>query len=253
MKTLVNQGLIPKEHGAWALLAAALIAGFAVSGAPFGTLGLLYVAGVLALFVSRPGIERTLKRGLSLEATGFAAACSIVGSAAFAAFAFYSGRWELLFWVVPLLVCAGSREWLVRWAGPRSLSAHASAVAAMAMLVPATAHALSGQLEPRAFLIGSAAFLYFYGPVYIVRAALARVHTTQAARYFAVCAAVGAAGSAAGFVSWVLVVPFAARAWESSAGVTSLPRSGPLDLKAVGWSEVGWTSLFLVCVFLLPS
>lgn len=250
MRAILDQGLIPKEHGAWALLAACLILGAAASGFELGGLAALYAAGVFALFLSRPGFERTLKRGLSPHATGFALVCSLAGSLFFLGYASLLGRWEMLWWVVPLVVCAGLREILVRQLGARSLAAHATSVLAMALLIPATAHALSGRLDPRALALGAAAFAYFFGPVFIVRAVLQRTGTLPAARYFGVCAVMAMIASAAGLIPWVIAVPFGARACEAWGCPPVQKPGGPVDLKAVGWSEVGWTTLFLACVFL---
>ncbi|OIO07099.1 MAG: hypothetical protein AUJ52_10925 [Elusimicrobia bacterium CG1_02_63_36] len=250
MRTILDQGLIPKEHGAWALLAACLIVGTAASGSEFGGVALLYAAGVFTLFLSRPGFERTLKRGLSAHATGFALACSAAGSLFFLGYAAMLGRWELLWWVVPLVVCAALREVLVRYVGARSLSAHAASVLAMALLIPATAHALSGRLDPRALALGAAGFAYFFGPVFIVRAVLQRTEALHAALYFGVCALAAVVASAVGLIPWILAVPFGARACEAWGCPPAVKNGGPVDLKAVGWSEVGWTTLFLACVFL---
>ncbi len=235
----IDTSLIPREHGAWALLATSCAVGATISHAQWGLGFLFYAGGVLSLFVSRPGLERTLKRGPSLAATGFSGLCAALGSAFFAAFAVVYGRYEILFWVFPLLVVAAIREGFVRKFGPRSLWAHGASVAAMALLVPATAHAFSGSVDSASLGLGVVSFAYFFGPVFIVRAVLARTGTFQASAYFGVFAILFV-----GF-SWVLAIPFFARAVEAC---DSHPR--PLDLKAVGWSEVGWTILFLVCVFL---
>jgi len=237
-----DSSLIPREHGAWALLAASFIAGATVSEVHWGPGAGLYLLGVLSLFISRPGIERTLKRGPSLAATGFAGLCALIGSALFAAFAVSFNRLDILFWVFPLLLTAVLREGFVRKFGPRSLSAHGASVAAMALLVPATAHAFSGVLDPAAIGLGLAAGAYFFGPVFIVRAVLKGTGTKQASKYYAVCTVL-----IAPFAS-LIAIPFAARAVEAW---DDKPR--PRDLQAVGWSEVGWTILFLVCVFLISG
>ena len=183
---------VPREHGAWAILAVPLLLGVAAAGAqPWHAV--LAVAAVSAYLFSVPAVEwmRTRRREYQPPAVVFGIALAASGAALVA-------RWPELLVVAALVAVAGIADLALALAGrPRSVAVSLVEVAQAAMLVPAAAIIAGTLAEPATGRAALAAALYLVGSVLLVRS---MIRARGDSRYLAASVGFHAAGVVAAAV-----------------------------------------------------
>ncbi|MCC6729700.1 MAG: YwiC-like family protein [Chthonomonadales bacterium] len=253
---------VPREHGAWVILAVPAVLGLAsapVSPDPWLTL-LLAAATVLA-FLGREAVGRIIRRRSSASDRRWAAACA-AGCAAAAlpllaarpALAWVALAVTLLFAGHSLLVAIPARKRLDRSVPGELLGAAALSLGAVAGRVVA-----GGAWDGAAWVLWLACTLYFAGGVFFVKMLLAGVKlrepVTLADRLrvgrrclvyhaFLVCAAVALAAIMGSWPAWGLIIAaFAPAIVRAARGVARLSPRLP-RLVRVGIGEMLYTFWF---------
>jgi hypothetical protein len=259
----VGRPIVPKEHGAWAVLYGAFFAGVGVAGrvtvpAVFllGTVTLLVLAnGPLGLILRpagrrAPAQERQRVVGWLLIYLAGALACLIPP------LAFYRMTFLLTFGVA----AAGFfvlRGFLVREGDDRSLLGELIGTAGLALVGPAAHAAAVGDVQSRGAVLWLLLCLFFASGVFYVRMRI-RVMLAQrkgvasvSSRARLLCLVYHALlvvlipGLAAGhLIPWAVLLAFAPAFCRAAAGL--LRRDATLNLRRLGWSEVSLTAAFVL-------
>ncbi|RPI05210.1 MAG: hypothetical protein EHM71_12895 [Zetaproteobacteria bacterium] len=260
---LIGRPIVPKEHGAWAVLYGAFSAGVGIAGrltVPaillLGAITLLAFAnGPLSLLlrgsgVCTPSSERRRAFAWMAIYAGGAAACAVPLLLAFRmTFLLPFGMAAACFFVL--------RAFLVREGDDRSLSGELIGTAGLTLAGPA-AHAVTvGEAQPMGAVLWLLLALFFASGVFYVRmrirAALAERRglpaVSRGARrwclaYHAFLLGLFPVMAAANLVPWAVLLAFAPALWRAAAGLRR--RDATLNVKRLGWSEVGLTAAFVL-------
>jgi hypothetical protein len=269
---MLGRPIVPKEHGAWAVLYGAFIAGVGVAGQVTLPVGLLFMAvtaaalgnGPLTLLI-RPAASPAWQadRSRALAWLGVYGAAFVL--AVLPLFLIYR-LWFLLVFGMGATCFLLIRAFLLRGREDRSLPGELIGTAGLAMVGPA-AHAVAAQaVEPAGALLWLLLFLFFASGVFYVRmrirGMLSRRQASAPEPQIALWSCVAyhlilLAGlpllAAWEIVPWAMLLAFAPALWRAAVGVRQ--RHAPLEIKRLGWSEVAQTAVFLlllVAAFRLP-
>ncbi len=279
--TILGRPIIPREHGAWAVLYGAFLAGVGVAGQVTLPVALFFAAVTAAALGNGPLtiLVRTATHPAWQAERGRARAWLAVYGAVFTLailplFLVYRLTFLAAFGMGAtcfLLV----RAYLLRGRDDRSLVGELLGVAGLSMVGPA-AHAVATRaVEPIGALLWLLLFLFFASGVFHVRMrirgilarrmppahptvgtecgdAAAALRTTAAQRTaYRSCLAyhlvllIGLPLLAIlHLVPWAILLAFAPALWRAAVGLRR--QEGQLDLKRLGWSEVAQTLVFLV-------
>ena len=259
----IGRPIVPREHGAWAVLYGAFLAGVGVAGRVTLPVVLLlgavtflaFANGPLALMLrSAGGRESSPERGRTFfwfVAYG-AGAMLCVGPL----LAFYR-----MTFLVPLAMTAACfsilRAFFVRQGAERSLPGELIGTAGLALVGP-TAHAVAlNGAQPSGALLWLLLTLYFSGGVFYVRM---RIRVMLARRkgaptvsnrarwscavYHMFLLVLIPALAAVNVVPWAVLLAFAPALWRAAAGLRR--QDAALDVRRLGWSEVGLTVAFVL-------
>jgi hypothetical protein len=258
----MGRPIIPKEHGAWAVLYGAFLAGVGVAGRVtlptmllLGGVTLLALAnGPLAVLLRNPGVQPASDQrriiGWLLAYGASAAACLAPLLVVYRmTFLVPFGMAAALFFVL--------RAFLVREGEDRSLPGELVGTAGLTLVGP-TAHAVAvGAAQPTGAVLWLLLFLFFVSGVFYVRMRI-RVVLSQrrgtadapnpARRwcilYHLLLLLAVPALAAVQLIPWPVLLSFAPALWRAAAGLRRQDAS--LNLKRLGWSEVGLTAAFVV-------
>ena len=278
---LLGRPIVPREHGAWAVLYGAFLAGVGVAGQVTLPVGFFFVAVTAAALGNGP---LTL---LFRPAVGPARHAE--RARALAWLAVYGGIFALavlpLFLVYRLtfLIAFGAgagcflvvRAYLLRGRDDRSLAGELLGAAGLTMVGPA-AHAVAARAaEPIGALLWLLLFLFFASGVFYVRMRIrgilarrqgtAPAHRTAMERGSAAAALQSPSAHRTAYrscaiyhllllvalpllaglhlVPWAILLAFTPALWRAAAGLRD--QTGSLDIKRLGWSEVAQTIVFL--------
>jgi len=263
--TGMGRPIVPKEHGAWAVLFGAFLAGVGVAGQVtlpvllflVGITGAAFANGPLAILARWPAGQAQVERQRHALAWFLAYGC--VAMAAFAPlFLVYRMTFLLPFGMGAAFFLL-LRVYLVRERDERTLSGELAGTAVLTM-VGAAAHAVAVVgVQAVGAVIWLLLFLFFASGVFYVRM---RVHGMVAMRkaagtapnparwpcvlYHTLLIIVIPALLLARVVPWPVVFAFAPALWRAATGLGKAETR--LDLKRLGWSEVAVATAF---VFLL--
>jgi hypothetical protein len=259
----LGRPIVPKEHGAWAVLFGAFVAGVGVAGKVTVPVMLLLAAVTLLAFANGPislilrpaGSQasaqdhRRVIGWLAIYAAGAAACLAPL-------FAVYRMAFLLPFGMAAVCFFA-LRAFLVREKDDRSLTGELVGTAGLAMVGP-TAHAVAvGDVQRVGAMLWLLLALFFASGIFYVRM---RIRVLLAQRKGAPAVSRGARRSclvyhalllvlvpslaAASLIPWAMLLAFAPAIWRAAAGLRR--RDAALNLKRLGWSEVGLTAAFVV-------
>jgi hypothetical protein len=259
----LGRPIIPKEHGAWAVLYGSLLVGLGVAGRLTVPVLLLFVGvtawafangpiTLLARPAAGPGqVGRQRQALLWLLAYGAVAAAALVPLIALYRMTFLLpfGMAALFFVVV--------RVYQLRERDERTLGGELIGMAGLTMTA-AAAHAVAAEAaQPLGAMLWGLCLLYFGSGIFYVRM---RVQGMLAARqgapasanrailpcilYHALLLIVMPLLAAAGIIPWAILLAFALPIWRAAAGLRR--HEARLDLKRLGWSEVALTSGFVL-------
>ncbi len=158
--------MLPREHGAWAMLLMPYLLGVIAAGRVGWPSALLLVSVLLLFTASRPlELARQGRSGSVPRLLAYGA----VGGAAGVVLLLVYGRWML----VPIGVAAGavlaSQIFLRRRRLERTTLARLASVAALSATGPAACYATTGLLDARALAVWAMACLYSGASVFYVR------------------------------------------------------------------------------------
>ena len=259
----MGRPIIPREHGAWAVLLGAFLAGVGVGGRATlpvalllgGVILLALANGPLAVLLRNPdgGQPRSQRRcalGWLLVYGAGATACLAPLLVLYQmSFLLSFGMAAALFFVL--------RAFLVREGEDRSLSGELVGTAGLALAGP-VAHAVAvGGAQPIGAVLWLLLFLFFVSGVFYVRMRIRMVlakrrGTTAASKpartwcvlYHLLLLLVVPALAASNLIPWPALLAFAPALWRAAAGLRR--QEAPLNLRRLGWSEVGLTAAFVV-------
>jgi hypothetical protein len=149
------------------------------------------------------------------------------------------------------------RAFLVREGEGRSLPGELLGTAGLTLVGP-TAHAVTvGAAQPTGAVLWLLLFLFFVSGVFYVRMRIRVVLAQRRAKsdvpnparrwcvlYHLLLLLVVPAIAASHLIPWLVLLAFAPALWRAAAGVRRQDAS--LNLKRLGWSEVGLTAAFVV-------
>lgn len=255
---LIYLNMLPLEHGAWAILLAPIIIGLIAAPVFSPLAAVLFVLGALAVFVSRAPLQVLLAKPRDRRAQGWLAFYVVLAAGAFVPLILLLGCWKLLYFAVPsgLLL---AENLLANRSGKRfSAFNEAAGVFGLCLGAPAAYYAASFRLDARAWSIWLLCSAFYLGPIFYVKmaalqhravadpAALPGVTAMRARSnlYHGLTAAAVAAWAATGGVPAATVIPFAAALLKSVLRGLRPPER--VDFKSLGYSEVGYSVLFVV-------
>ncbi len=269
----VGPPLVPKEHGAWAVLYGSLAAGAGVAGRVafplvfllVGVSALALASGALSL-LSRPGardraVDRRRRARSWLVLYALTAAMTLSPL-------FFVWRLQFLYVfgaaAVALLLL---RALLASRRGERTLFGELVGAGGLAMAGPA-AHAVAvGAVQGSGLALWPVLFLFFASGIFYVRM---RIHGTTARRkgdaaasrpprlacalYHLALIALAPLLAALHVVPWLALVAFIPAVWRAAWGLV-VPRE-QLDVRRLGWSETVLAASFvlvLIGAYWLPT
>ena len=267
MKTVnppvVRRPIAPKEHGAWAVLYGAFLAGVGVAG--HVTVPVILLLGVVTLlaFANGPltGLLRPARgEGPTGERRHAVLWLALYGSGALAALVPLLALYRMTF-LFPFGMAAACffvlRAFLVREGDDRSLAGELIGTGGLTLVGP-VAHAVAvGQVQPIGAVLWLLLALFFAGGVFYVRM---RIRVMIAHRKGAMAASGPArwwcilyhvfllllvpALAAGNLIPWAVLLAFAPAIWRAAVGLRR--REATLKLRRLGWSEVGLTVAFVL-------
>ncbi len=255
--------IVPREHGAWAVLYGAFLAGIGVAGRV--TVPVILLLGAVTFLASANG-----PLVIMLRPAGGRTPSTERGSARFWFFAYATGA---VLCVLPLLafyhmtfllsfaMAAACflvlRAFLVRGGDDRSLPGELIGAAGLALVGP-TAHAVAvNGAQPVGALLWLLLALFFASGVFYVRmrirlmvaqrrgaTTVSRTARWSCLAYHVLLLVLIPALAAGNVIPWSVLLAFAPALWRAAAG---LPRQDALlNLRRLGWSEVGLTAAFVL-------
>jgi hypothetical protein len=259
---LVGRPIIPKEHGAWAVLYGAFLVGVGVAGRWTAPTILLLAAITFLAFANGPlpvllrssgdrtgsPERRRAFAWLGIYAGG-AAACALLLLLAFRmTFLVPFGMAAACFFVL--------RAFLVREGDDRSLPGELIGTTGLTLVGPAAHAAAVGDAQPIGAVLWLLLTLFFASGVFYVRM---RIRTVLAERrgvpavsrgarrwclaYHAFLLGLVPSLAAGGVVPWAALLAFAPALWRAAAGLRR--RESALNVKRLGWTEVALTAAFV--------
>lgn len=249
--------MLPKEHGAWAILIAPILVGLLSTPVFSPAAAALFVLGSLAVFLIRTPLQVLLAKPNDRRALGWLAFYAALTAGGFLPLILLLGCWKLLFFAVPAGLLLA--ENLTANKSGRRFSAfnEAAGVLGLCLGAPAAYYAASFQLDARAWSLWLLCSAFFLGPIFYVKMAalqhrafadksalpaLAAMRLRSAAYHGLALAAVGA-WAATGGVPAPTAVPFAASFIKTLLRGSHAPAR--VDFKSLGYAEVGYSVLFV--------
>lgn len=250
--------MLPKEHGAWAILIAPILVGLIGAPSVSPVAASLFVLGSLAVFLSRAPLQALLAKPGDRRARGWLAFYAVLTAGAFIPLILLLGCWKLLYFAVPsgaLLV----ENLLMNRSGRRfSAFNEAAGVLGLCLGAPAAYYAASFQLDARAWALWLLCSAFFLGPIFYVKMAALQhravadpgalpalsVMRGRAALYHGLVLTAVGAWAATGGAPALAAIPFAASLLKTVLRGLRPPER--VDFKALGYAEIGYSILFVV-------
>jgi len=250
---------IPRQHGAWSVLAAGFILG-AIVGGRLGKEGLLLLGALLSGFLARHAVGLLLRPAGSEEqqrkirrlTLGYVAHALLLGGLLVIRY----DRWLLVPLGVVALVLALVSLHLERQRQDRTTVGELVNLLGLSLAIPATAYATSGVFEAATAGWWTLGLLFFSGSVFHVRYLVRKRRESSgplAARWRAgwpsVVYHLAALGVAAGLsalgtlpsLAFLALLPVTVKA----LGAVVQRREGPLNIRHIGYAELAHTVLFV--------
>jgi hypothetical protein len=250
--------MLPKEHGAWAILIAPIMVGLLGAPSVSPAAATMFVLGSLAVFLSRTPLQALLAKPGDRRARGWLAFYAALAAGAFVPLILLLGCWKLLYFAAPsaaLLV----QNLLMNKSGKRfSAFNEAAGVFGLCLGAPAAYYAASFTLDARAWSLWLLCSIFFLGPIFYVKMAALQHRAVadpaalpalalmrrRSTIYHALGLAGVAAWAASGGISAAAVIPFIAALLKTAQRGFRGPER--VDFKELGYSEVGYSVLFVV-------
>jgi hypothetical protein len=263
----IARPIVPKEHGAWAVLYGAFLAGVGVAGRLTVPVILLlgaatclaFANGPLSLFLRSMGSRASLQE--RRRAFGW---LLVYASGAFLCLAPLLVLYRMTF-LIPFGMVAACfallRAFLVREGDDRSLPGELVGTAGLTLIGP-VAHAVAvTQVQPIGVVLWLLLALFFASGVFYVRMRIrlmighrkGTTTTSSPARWWCILyhlflLLLVPALAAGNLIPWAILLAFAPAIWRAGVGLRS--RDATLNLRRLGWSEVGLTAAFVLILII---
>ncbi len=253
--------IIPREHGAWAVIYGAFLAGVGVAGQVTLPV-ILFLVGITAAACANGPLTilvRSTPVWVPAERRRQALTWLLVyGGAAAAAFGPLLIVFRMTF-LLPFGILAAFflllRAFLIRERDDRTLPGELVGAAGLSMVGPA-AHAVAvGEIQPMGVVLWLLLFLFFASGVFYVRM---RIHAMVAKRrgkssnpavrscvfYHVLLFVVIPSLVMVRVIPWPVLLAFAPALWRAAAGLRR--EETGLNVRRLGWSEVAVASAFVL-------
>jgi hypothetical protein len=257
----IGRPIIPREHGAWAVIYGAFLAGVGVAGQVTLPVILFLVGITAATFANGPLtiLVRSTPVWVPAERRRQALTWLLVyGGVAAAAFGPLLIVFRMTF-LLPFGILAAFflllRAFLIRERDDRTLPGELVGAAGLTMVGPA-AHAVAvGEIQPMGVVLWLLLFLFFASGVFYVRM---RIHAMVAKRrgkssnpavrscvfYHVLLFVVIPSLVMVRVIPWPVLLAFAPALWRAAAGLRR--EETGLNVRRLGWSEVAVASAFVL-------
>ncbi len=249
--------VLPREHGAWAVLYGPFLAAVgAIGRLDWALLPLL--AAMTALFLSHEPLAKLARTSRhpvnpakSAEWKRLALLSVTVSLACGAVLLF----WYRLFYLIPfgafVFVLLSLHLWLIRSAEERRLSGELLGVAGLTASAPIAAYVLVGNIDGTVFQIWALTALYFASGIFFVRMQIARFmrrpdagkRALQSGMFHLLLAMSLATMALKGWIPGILTLAYAPVVVR--AFLTGKPTGTRPNFKKLGYTEVAYTALFI--------
>ena len=263
----LGRPIVPKEHGAWAVLYGAFLAGVGVAGRV--TVPVMLLLGGLTLLAFANGALtlalRSARSPLPAEARRRALAWLVVYTAGAQTCLAPLVLWYRMVFLLAFALAAAClvalRAFFVWEGDERSLPGELIGTAGLALVGPA-AHAVAmHEMQPMDALLWLLLLLFFTSGVFYVRM---RVRVMIAQRrgatsvwsrarwpclvYHLLLLVAVPALAVGNLIPWAALLAYAPALWRAAAGLCR--KGATLNLRRLGWSEVGLTAAFVLILVL---
>ncbi len=252
---------LPKEHGAWGMLYIPFLLGAFVAAAHPGRMVLLGLS-MTFVFIGRESLLAWWRARARGKAAGSAPAMASGYMALAGAAAAPLVIADQLYGILPLAALTAA---LLLWNGgqaakreERTMTTEITGIAGLCLAAPAAHYTGAGSWQPTAAWLWLACVLYFVSSVFYVKLRVLTAHAKrpeplarirwQCAAYHATLAALALALVAGGWWHWFLLPAYAPVTLRAFWHLARPARS--LVLKQVGYLEVAYSIVFLVCAAL---
>lgn len=251
--------MFPKEHGAWAILAAPILVGLLAAPSCSPAAAGLFCLGALAAFLTRAPLQVLLIRPYDGQALSWMALYSALTLVSFLPLIFSWERWQLLFFTVPVSFLLAENLFANRTGRRFSALNEAAGVLGLCLGAPAAFYAACGDLGSKAWALWLLCAAYFIGPIFHVKMAalqhravadssalpkLRHMRRLSAAYHGLILAIIAGWAAQGGLITGAAVIPFAAAFLKTVARGFHGPER--VDFRALGYAEVAYSILFVV-------
>lgn len=250
--------MLPREHGAWAIVLAPLLIGFFAAPAFSPAAAGLFSLGTLAAFLMRAPLQALLARRTDRQALRWLALYGASALAGFFPLIALLGRGHLLFFAVPAGATLAANLAANRSGRRFDALNEAAGVMALCLTAPAAYYAASGALDAHAWTLWLLCSLFFLGPIFHIKMAalqhraaidptlmpgLARMRRLSAVYHGVVLTGV-AGWTVFGALPVLAASPFALAYLKTLARGRREPQRA--DFRALGYMEVAHSVLFVI-------
>ena len=255
--------MLPREHGAWAIVLAPLLIGFIAAPAFSPFAAGLFVLGAVAAFLIRTPLQALLTRRTDRRALRWLALYVSLAMAAFIPLIVLMGRWHLLLFAIPVTVILAANL-TANLCGRRFDALNeAAGVMALCLTAPAAYYTASSVLGHQAWTLWLLCSAFFMGPIFYIkmaalqhRAAMDPALLPELARmrristgYHGLALAGVSAWAVFGTLSALAAIPFAVAFLKTLTRGYRAPQRA--DFRALGYMEVAYSLLFIIVMSLI--
>ncbi|TBR17770.1 hypothetical protein EPO15_16200 [bacterium] len=252
--------MLPREHGSWAMVVAPALVGWAAAGGGSAAVGALFVLALFGAFLARTPLTALVSDPSDPRARRWLAVYSAAAAAGLVGLVAGYGRWGILPLGVPGAAVMAASLWYAARKRAMTEAHELLGVAGLCLGAPGAYYAAAGAWAPEAAWAWALCALFLSGPVFHVKMLVAnRIASVpapapgaaeradraaaQSAAYHGAAAAAVLGGVVFGPLPAVAVLPFAGILAKTL--YYGAHRGARLELKKVGWQEVGWTLVFV--------
>ncbi|MBI5247590.1 MAG: YwiC-like family protein [Elusimicrobia bacterium] len=250
--------MLPREHGAWAIVLAPLLIGFSAAPGFSPAAAGLFALGALAAFLLRTPLQALLASRDDRRALRWLALYAASATAGFLPLIALMGRPNLLFFAIPAGAMLAANLAATRAGRRFDALNEASGVVTLCLTAPAAYYAASGALDARAWTLWLLCSVFFLGPIFYIKMAALQHRAAMDAALLPGLARMRRlslgyhAAALAGVVAWTVcgglpvlaAVPFALAFAKTAARGGRAPQRA--DFRALGYMEVAYSALFVI-------
>lgn len=252
--------MLPKEHGAWAILIAPILVGLIGAPTVSPAAAALFCLGSLAVFLVRTPMQALWAKPGDRRALGWLAFYGALAAGAFLPLILLLGCWKLAYFAIPAGLLLFENLNANKTGRRFSAFNEAAGVFGLCLGAPAAYYAASFLLDARAWSLWLLCSVFFLGPIFYVKMAALQhravgdkgalpaldVMRRRSTLYHGLTLLAVGAWAATGGIPAPAAIPFAASLVKSL-----LRASRPaerVDFKALGYAEIGYSALFVAVI-----